>query len=174
MPDDVRALVDAGVQPIRERFPKARWVPLANQHVTVKFLGTTRLTVVDDVLQRVGDVASTHRPFPTRVSTLGAFPSSRRARVLWVGLDDPAADGAAISASLDRALAPWFEPEKRPFTPHLTVARFEPPVPLGDDLDELAVESPTFEVAWLTLYRSHLQRPSTRYEAVATFPLGTA
>ena len=172
IPHDVRAAVDHGVAPMRERFPRARWVPLENQHVTVKFLGATWPHVVDGVLQRVGDVASRHAPFASSVATLGAFPSARRARVLWVGLDDPDDRGTAIARSLDSALAPEFAPDGRAFTPHLTVARFDPPVPLDADLGTLAIESRPFEIAWLTLYRSHLGRQAPRYEALATFPLG--
>jgi 2'-5' RNA ligase len=166
--------VGASVAPLRDRYPRGRWVPVANQHVTMKFLGTTWPRLVDGVLERVGDVAAGHVPFETRVGELGAFPSPRRARVLWLSLEDPADRLARLAASLDEALARDFPAEKRPFRPHLTVARFEPPVRLEDGLGRLAVESRPFDVAWLTLYRSHLQRPAPRYEAVATFPLGSA
>lgn len=172
LPEDVRELVDRGVEPIRDRYPQARWVPVRNQHVTVKFLGATWPRLVEGVLATVGSVAARHRPFETRVAGLGAFPSARRARVLWAGLEDPAGRLAAIAADLDAALAGAFPPDKRPFAPHLTVARFEPPVRLEEDLGEMGVESHPFEVAWLVVYHSHLQRPAPVYEAIATFPLG--
>ncbi|MGZ8624657.1 MAG: RNA 2',3'-cyclic phosphodiesterase [Actinomycetota bacterium] len=172
LPEDVRALVEDGVAPFRERFPRARWVPTRSQHVTLKFLGTTWPRLVDTVIQGVGEVAATHVPFETRVAELGAFPSARRARVLWIGLEDPAGRLAAIAAGLDEKLAKDFEPEKRAFTPHLTVARFDPPVRLEEDLDQIGVESRPFGVEWLVLYRSHLQRPAPVYEPIATFPLG--
>ncbi|HEX5950162.1 MAG TPA: RNA 2',3'-cyclic phosphodiesterase [Actinomycetota bacterium] len=174
LPEDVRKLVEEGVAPLRERFPRARWVPTHNQHVTLKFLGTTWPRLVDHVIRTVGAVASTHAPFETRVAELGAFPSARRARVLWVGLEDPAERLAGIAAGLDDALSEHFGPEKRAFTPHLTVARFDPPVRLEDDLTQVGVESRPFGVEWLVVYRSHLQRPAPVYEALATFPLGRA
>ena len=172
LPEDVRALVEDGVAPLRERLPRARWVPTRNQHVTLKFLGTTWPRLVDTVIQRVGEVAVTHVPFETRVAELGAFPSARRARVLWIGLEDPAGRLAAIATDLGQKLAKDFEPEKRAFTPHLTVARFDPPVRLEDDLHEFGVESRPFGVEWLVVYRSQLQRPAPVYEPIATFPLG--
>lgn len=172
LPEDVRTLVEQGVAPLRERFPQARWVPTRNQHVTLKFLGTTWPRLVDQVIQTVGEVAGAHHALETRVAELGAFPSARRARVLWVGLDDPAGRLAAIASALDEALAEHFRPEKRAFTPHLTVARFDPPIRLDDDLAEVGVESRPFGVEWLVVYRSHLQRPAPVYEAIATFPLG--
>ena len=89
-----------------------------------------------------------------------------------LGLEDPATRLAAIAQSLDDALAGEFAPESRPFTPHLTVARFDPPVRLEEDLGEAGIESRPFGVEWLTIYRSHLQRPAPVYEPIATFPLG--
>lgn len=172
VPEDVRGLVDHAVAPIRERYPRARWVPVRNQHVTVKFLGATWPRLVEGVLASVGAVAARHRPFETRVSGLGAFPSPRRARVLWAGLEDPAGRLGAIAGDLDAELAADFPPERRPFAPHLTVARFDPPVPLEEDLGEVGLESRPFEVAWLVVYRSHLQRPAPVYEPIASFPLG--
>jgi 2'-5' RNA ligase len=137
----------------------------------VKFLGTTWPRLLDPVTQTVGEVAAEHRPFETRVCELGAFPSARRARVLWVSLEDPANRLAKIAAGLDDRLAKDFPPEKRPFTPHLTVARFDPPVQLDDEIDTLAVESRPFGVDWLVLYESHLRRPAPVYERLAAFPL---
>ena len=169
VPEDVRALVADAVAPIRQEFPKARWVPPDNQHVTLKFLGATWPRLTEWVTASVGDVAAANEPFRTHVSGLGAFPNDRRARVLWAGLDDPGSVFARLAATLDEVLAREFKPEKRPFTPHLTVARFQPQVALGG---LPPAESAPFAVDSLVLYRSHLRRPAPVYEALATFPLG--
>jgi 2'-5' RNA ligase len=170
IPEDVRAAVADAVAPLRERFPKARWVPKENQHVTVKFLGRTWPRLVQWVTTYVTDVAAGHAPFDTRTKAIGAFPNARCARVLWAGLDDAGSRFAAIAAGLDEALAREFEPEKRAFTPHLTVARFDPPV----RLDELPSDpgGDAFTVDRLVLFRSHLRRPAPVYEPLATIPLG--
>jgi 2'-5' RNA ligase len=171
LPEDVRALVEHGVAPVRERYPEGRWVPVANQHVTVKFLGTTWPRLLRPVTRAVEEVAVRHDPVSTRVATLGAFPSPRRARVLWVGLEDPQERLRRIAADLDDALARDFPPEKRAFTPHLTVARFDPPVALEQEIGALGVESRPFVIDALTLFRSHLRRPSPVYEPLARFHL---
>ena len=171
LPEDVRELVREVVAPIRERHPKARWVPAQNQHVTLKFLGSTWPRLVGHVTRTTGEVAARHPAFETRVTELGAFPSVRRARVLWVALDDPAHRLEAIAASLDEALARDFPPEKRAFTPHLTVARFDPAVSIEDEIESRGVGSRPFPVDRIVLYRSHLRRPAPIYEDVASFPL---
>jgi len=169
VPEAVRSDLARAVEPLRERFPKARWVPEPNQHVTVKFLGSTYPRLLEWVTWTVGEVAATNAPFETRVAGLGAFPNARRARVLWAGLDDAGSRSAAIAGALDEALAREFKVEKRAFTPHLTVARFDPPV--GVDLEDVGFESEAFGVDRVVLFRSHLRRPAPVYEPVAAFRL---
>jgi len=174
VPEPMRVAVRDAVEPLRERFPKARWVPTPNQHVTLKFLGPTWPRLVEWVTETVGEVAATHEPFETHVGSLSAFPSERRARVLWAALDDPAGRFGALAASLEEALAREIPREKRAFTPHLTVARFEPPVDIGELLEDAGVGSDRFPVDRLVLYESRLRRPAPIYDVLATFALGTA
>src|SRR5262245_3660938 len=169
VPDDVRAEVAEAVAPLRERFPKARWVPEQNQHVTLKFLGSTYPRLVAWVTSTVGEVAARHAAFTTRVEGLGAFPNARRGRVLWAGLADAGSAFQRLAADLDEALSKEFKSEKRAFTPHLTVARFDPPVAV--DTDEIRYESAAFAVERIVLFRSHLRRPAPVYEPMAVEPL---
>jgi 2'-5' RNA ligase len=171
VPPGVRDAAESSVTPWRERFPRAKWVPKQNQHVTLKFLGATWPRLVPWVHENVQAVAQGHAPVPTRALGLGAFPNPRRARVLWVGLDDAEAGLARIAAALNDALAREFAPEKRGFTPHLTVARFDPPVGL-EGLAGVELVSESFEIARIVLYRSHLRRPAPMYEEMGTFALG--
>jgi 2'-5' RNA ligase len=168
-PEPVRTALADAVAPVRERFPKARWVPTDNQHVTMKFLGATYPRLLEWVTETVSRVAGEHRAVRTRVEGLSAFPNARRARVLWAGLDDADVHLERLAATLDEALAKEFKPEKRAFTPHLTVARFDPPV--GLEPIEVAFESEPFEVDRLVLFRSHLRRPAPVYEPLGTYRL---
>jgi RNA 2',3'-cyclic 3'-phosphodiesterase len=171
VPRAVRDAAEASVAPWRERFPRAKWVPNQNQHVTLKFLGSTWPRLVPWVHGTVAAVAQAHASVSTRVLGLGAFPTARRARVLWVGLDDTARGLARIAAGLDEGLSREFAPEKRGFTPHLTVARFDPPVEL-EGLEDAELFSEAFEIDRIVLYRSHLRRPAPVYEELESFSLG--
>ena len=171
VPDDIRGVLADAVAPLRERFPKARWVPSENQHVTLKFLGSAYPRLVEWVTSAVGEVAAHHEPFATRVEGLGAFPHARRARVLWAGLDEAGGAFGRLAADLDEALSEEFRPEKRSFTPHLTVARFEPAVAV--DPEDVEFDSEPFEIGRIVLFRSHLRRPAPVYEPVGTFPLSS-
>jgi RNA 2',3'-cyclic 3'-phosphodiesterase len=172
-PRAVRAAEEA-IAPWREAFPRAKWVPPENWHVTVKFMGRTYPRLVSWVHDALRDAAARVRPFRISLRGLGVFPGPSRARVFWVGLDDRDGGLAALALAVEGALDREFPPEKRPFSAHLTVARFNPPVPMREHADVLAaarVEPSPFRVGSLTLYRSHLGRPSARYEPLERFPL---
>jgi 2'-5' RNA ligase len=170
VPEHIRRRVERATEPWRDRYPRARWVPIQNQHVTVKFLGRTWPRLLGWVVETARDVAGRATAFETRLTGLGAFPSERRARVLWAGLEDPGGTMAALATSFDEALAREFASEERAFTPHLTVARFTPPQRLESLPADLA--SDPFRVERVVLFRSHLRRPAPIYEPLDLLPLG--
>jgi RNA 2',3'-cyclic 3'-phosphodiesterase len=174
VPDRAKDAVLTVMEPWRERLPGGRWVKPENWHVTVKFLGRTWPRLVDWVRGQLAEAASTIRPFRLGLGGLGMFPSPGRARVLWVGLDDPERSLLALAAAVEERLGAEFPPEKRPFSGHLTVARFDPPVRMGEHADALSATRPAadpFRVEHLTLYRSHLSPRGARYEPLERFPL---
>ena len=173
VPDEAKTAAVEAVGELRTRFPKARWARPENQHVTLKFLGQTWPRLEGWVRERVGEAAAGVAPFELGLDGLGAFRSPRRARVLWAGLrDDPPDALADLAGAVDRALAAEFAPERRPFSAHLTLARSDPPLALqAADLDA-SVRPVAWRVDHVVLFRSHLQRPAPRYEALQTFPLG--
>jgi RNA 2',3'-cyclic 3'-phosphodiesterase len=157
--------------------PGGRWSPPENQHVTLKFLGSTPADQVEEIAAAIGLVAASHEPASLRLSGLGTFPSRRRARVLWAGLEDGAGLLVSLAAALDDALTPLgFEPEKREFTPHLTLARWRTAIPLRESLRELPpTATEAFRVEAVELFRSHLSSRGARYELLMSWPLaGTA
>jgi 2'-5' RNA ligase len=174
VPDRAKEAVVAAIEPWRERLPEGRWVPPENWHVTVKFLGRTWPRLVAWVHERCRDAASSIRPFRLGLESLGVFPGPGRARVLWTGLDDLDGGLRALAAAAEAELSKEFPTEKRPFSAHLTVARFNPPVPMRDHADELAaasVDAEPFRVGELVLYRSHLSPRGARYEPLERFSL---
>jgi RNA 2',3'-cyclic 3'-phosphodiesterase len=163
--------VDEAFRPWREEFPRARWVPRENWHVTLKFLGRTWPRLREWVPERVEAAVRDVPSFPIRLAGVGSFPSRRRGRVLWAGVDD--ADRLAeVATRLDEALRDEFEPEARPFHAHLTVARSDPPVQLPPAYAETPLGTAPWTVREVVLYRSHLRRPAPVYEPIARVPLG--
>jgi 2'-5' RNA ligase len=175
VPEGVAARLGEAIEPFRTRIPGARWTRREGWHVTLKFLGATRPGLVPQVEAAVRTVASASTPFDTRLTGIGAFPSANRARVLWAGLDDAAGSFGPMVKQLDELLAADFVAEKRPFTPHLTVARIDPPRRLSEFAPRILdaeLASDTFAVDRLVLYRSRLSPKGATYEALLAAPLG--
>lgn len=154
---------------LRASVPGARWVPSENLHLTLAFLGHVDDARIPDISDAIARAVAGLVDFPAHVEGLGAFPSPRRARVLWAGLADPAGGLAAVATAVTEAMeAIGFPRERRAFTAHVTLARMDPPGSV--DLAAVAVEPVRFTVDRVTLFQSHLGRPAPRYEALATFP----
>jgi RNA 2',3'-cyclic 3'-phosphodiesterase len=160
-------------QDLHQTVPGGRWSPPENQHVTLKFLGLSPAERFEEIAAVVGSVSAGHPPAALRLAGLGSWPSRRRVRVLWVGLHDESELLAGLAAELDEALGPLgFEPEKRDFTPHLTLARWRTPVQLRIPLPDLPPDlRESFTVDAVELFRSHLSPKGARYEVLKSWPL---
>lgn len=172
-PETAREAVDVAIAPWRRAIPEARWVGREGWHVTLKFLGATPPGKVERVTELLAAAAAELTPFATRLDGLGAFPVDRPARVLWAGIDDRAGRLAGLALAIDGVLLKFFESERRPLHPHLTVARLDPARRLPEGFGATTVEPVAFTVDRVCLYRSHTGGGSTRYELLSTAPLGT-
>ena len=147
-------------------------VPAENWHFTLRFLGATDADARDKIVERL-HTAACGAPFSIRFSELGAFPKPGRARILWVGIDEGAErmiQLAAIAEGAARSVG--FAAEPKPFKPHLTVSRIDPPV----SVSTLVASKPSFgarmTVDSVVLYRSRLGGGPVRYEEIASIALG--
>lgn len=150
--------------------PGARFVPVENLHCTLSFLGGVEAERVPVVSAAIAESVAGLVDFPSFLDGIGAFPSERRARVLWVGLGDPAGGLAvlaeAVLEGLDRT---GFPRERRPFHAHVTLARLSSPSRV--DLAAPAIDRSRFVVDRVTLFQSVLRGKSPpRYDPLATFP----
>jgi 2'-5' RNA ligase len=171
VPGQVRAAVEVAFAPWGDAFPAARWIPPENWHVTLRFVGSVPGALVDRVGAAVGEAAEIVAPFRTRLSAIGAFPSPRRAKVLWAALDDGAGGAAELARALDGALAEELPVRTRTFRPHLTVARCAPPLALPPSFTATTIAPAEFRVDEVILFESVPGRPSVRYEPVASLSL---
>jgi RNA 2',3'-cyclic 3'-phosphodiesterase len=173
IPSEVLDAVETVVDPIRERVSSARWAPVSNQHLTLKFLGHVDRSLVDEISVLCRTVGGEVPAGEIAIGGFGAFPNSRRARVLWAGVEDPQEVLSSLARGLDDALEPLgFEREQRAFTPHLTLARLRTPQRVGEILEELSLPPLPVSVDAFQLFRSRLSPKGARYEVLDTCLLG--
>lgn len=108
----------------KTRHPFVKWVNPESIHLTLKFLGNIPFKQVAEINRLMEEAVQGTLPFHLEVSELGAFPNLKRPRVLWISIKGEIDTLLSLQQSIDSALAPLgFAEEKRPFTPHLTLAR---------------------------------------------------
>jgi len=112
---------------------RVHWNKPGQLHFTVRFIGEITPAQVALVKVATREAVSEIAPFTITLRRLGAFPSFQRPQVVWVGVEDGAAELQALAAKLETQLAHHrFPPEERPFRPHLTLARIRDERQWGD------------------------------------------
>lgn len=176
LPDRVKAgLEEWGREELAD--PALRAVPREALHVTLAFLGYRAEKEIPRLASIVETVAA-----PSPRLELGdpvAKPSPSRARLFALPADSPGAVELQAELARELAAARLYEPEKRPFWPHVTVARVRPqgrgskrPArvsrPPGGLPQELLQAVGGVRV---TLYRSELQPQGAQYTPLAQVKL---
>lgn len=174
--DEVRAAMRRRLARLRSLLPQSRWVDPDQAHLTLAFLGHHPEERLPPLREALAEVFARYPAMPLRLHGGGTFPQGRPARVAWVGVKAPpelppmqhdVADAAASQLE-------W-EPEKRPFHPHVTLTRCNPTWPrqlverFHSEVQGAWGEE--FLAAEGVLYRSRLSPRGAQYEALARFPL---
>lgn len=175
-PQKERDRIHAAARPLRESGFPVNWIEPESYHLTLKFLGDVRAEVIPTVERVVDRVAEATSTFPMAIGGFGAFPTIRRPRVLWMGVD-PSPALRCLKQDLEWGLANHgFERETRAFHPHVTLGRAEEGKGAGAfrGLDELAAAltyNGNVPANTVDLMRSQLSRQGPRYTLLRDSPL---
>jgi len=147
-----------------------RWVKVENIHLTLKFLGDVSITNVEVIQKMLAAEVAGHHPFEISVGELGAFPDTRRPRVIWIKVQAPpelTAVQFGIETQTERL---GYAREERLFYPHLTLGRVSRGARSGD-VHRISEAFDTVKVGFLgatrvkaiNLYRSDLKPGGATY-----------
>ena len=148
-----------------------RWVKPELMHLTLAFLGEVSQEFLESAKSQLSEVARRHGVFTMQLKGLGAFPSPSRARVVWIGTEQGKGEVCSLQRDVVKALGSvGYHPERRPFSPHLTIGRLRMP----DDVSKAVAaqfESESFSIDRVVLFRSVLGPTGPVYSVLAEFPL---
>lgn len=177
IPTEVRERLSQYVERVRIYAPDARWARIEALHVTLKFVGEASDEKVQEIKTTLTQIKA--EPFAVNFENIGFFPTPRSARVFWAGVHAPDALKhlvAAIDESLEKT---GIAREKRPYHPHLTLAR-APEGGASRNCFRLLQERPSAEASpqfgtmtalEFFLYQSQIMRGGSRYTKLQRFPL---
>ncbi len=92
LPLEIRQTVCAATSTLRNEIGAlVRWIPIENMHLTLKFLGDVSPSNVELLSQMLRAEMDLFNCFDLRLNGLGSFPNLKRPRVLYIGIQAPAA-----------------------------------------------------------------------------------
>jgi RNA 2',3'-cyclic 3'-phosphodiesterase len=175
--DALLDLLELETAALRAEAPDLSWTTREKRHLTLKFLGDVPEDAAPRLIDAAERAAAAARPIEMSVREVGAFPNFRRARVVWIGVEqDPRLE--LLHHDLELACEDvGFEVEGRPFRPHITLARVRTPLAVeraralaraARSVRLQAVE----QVNRITLYESTLAPSGAHYRRVHVATLG--
>ncbi len=103
---------------------QVRWIKPQVIHLTLKFLGNVPANRIEEIGLAVTRGSEGLEPFTISLDGLGCFPSASRPNVIWVGVREDSGTLARLQTAIeDRLSVLGYTPERREFTPHLTLGR---------------------------------------------------
>jgi 2'-5' RNA ligase len=163
---------------LRSTHADVRWVSPDKIHLTLKFFGNIEESRIDLILKSIEDPIRNTSPFSLKVRGVGAFPSLKNPRVIWMGL----VDGKEVLASFQKQIESQlekigFQPEDRPFHPHLTLGRMKSSrgkEDLGGRMEKHKEEEfGDFPVERAVLFKSDLRPTGPIYTPLRELRLGS-
>ncbi len=172
LPEEIKEILRGLQEELRPVGTGVRWVRPEGFHLTLKFFGEIPEGKLPALVRAAEKTARDFEPFELTLSEIGFFPERGAPRVIWVGLSGEIKTLTELHRRLEKAFKKTgFPPERRPFHPHLTLARVKDPRQ-GEKLRrraaELHVPHETFRVEGLTFYRSRLHPDGAVYTALET------
>lgn len=139
VPEDLRGRIALIQQDLKaslgRELPRAvriSWVSPTSLHFTIKFLGDLDEQLIDPLRAALAEVLPGVPAVALPLERLGGFPALHAPRVLWVGASERWEQSleATRLTELHRAVEArcdscGFAPERRPLSPHLTLARIK-------------------------------------------------
>ncbi len=172
IPTPIQTAIDEQTQNLREQAGASlvRWVKPCNLHLTLKFLGEVSTANVQLLTQMLTTEVARYPSFEIELGRLGSFPTTRRPRVIWIGIQAPAVLETLQRAIESAAARLGYAAEERAFSPHLTIGRVRSNLAAAQlRLVQSALESHTVgslgkaEVEAVHLIKSDLQPEGSVY-----------
>jgi len=169
LPDAVRSALGKLTEPA----PGLSWVPPAQLHLTLRFLGEVPAERIEPLCARLATVHVA--PFILPIETVGSFPPRAPARVLWIGTGAGHPRLFQLRQRVDDAvLAAGLRPDLRTFHPHVTLARVAEPA--GESAERWLrrhgdASAPPFRVEAFALCASELRPDGAVHTIKQRFPL---
>ena len=181
MNEDQQRRLEEVIRQVARLLPDLHFVDPHGIHLTLAFLGELDDGQLAQANEATALAAQQVLSFGYRLGRIGIFGSPRAPRVIWMGIEEPTGALIRLHQTLNQELEQRsFVTDKRPFSPHLTLARVKHPLssPEQQRLQELLaskqsgiVSSVNYPMHALNVMKSELLRAGARYSVMSSYLL---
>lgn len=176
LPDGIRSSIAELITELRKAGTDVAWVPAEKIHLTLKFLGNTDDSLIQRIKEQITKKLSHYTAFYIKIVGVGCFPSEKRPRVLWIGIENSDIL-RSMQKDIDTEVAGFgFPLEERPFSPHLTIGRVRSQKGIAEMLRRFAefrtADFGEAEVKSMHIMKSELKPAGAEHTSIAEIPIG--
>lgn len=103
-----------------------RWTPVEKMHLTLRFLGETTGEQRQEMATALTTISAAQLRFELTINGLGCFPNANRPSVIWLGVGGDLVALHSLQSQIEMAARDvGFSPDKRAYSPHLTIGRVQ-------------------------------------------------
>ena len=174
LPQEIKNRITGLQKELQRTGADVKWVEPRNIHLTLKFLGEINKDMFIKLIGIIENLAKNNQPFTASLFSLGVFPKTDFARVIWTGIDKGEKETTLLAKDLeDRIQGLGIPKENRPFSTHITLGRIrstknrEKLMPAILELGkELGKENLEFNIEKIVLFKSSLTSSGPIYETL--------
>ncbi|GLB58563.1 RNA 2',3'-cyclic phosphodiesterase [Cytobacillus sp. NCCP-133] len=175
LPSETKKKLNEHCEELKGKFPFSRWVHHDDYHITLAFLGSAPEDKLIAAAKLVADSIKNVKSFPLFINRLGVFGNESAPRIFWSDTEREERLHYLRDQVFSACKEAGFKLEKRPFKPHITIARkwigsenFQKS--MLDQYNPFKEKTIEFSASGVVLYRTHLDK-TPKYESIAIFPL---
>ncbi|MFB4163084.1 RNA 2',3'-cyclic phosphodiesterase [Alteribacillus sp. JSM 102045] len=171
LPPEVKDHINDWKKKTMDKLSFKKWVHPQDFHITLFFLGASNNDELKKLSEKMKRISLSKQSFFMQLTQSGWFGKPAQPRIFWMGAEGSSALYHLQTSISNRCEEIGFSADKRPYKPHITVARkwvgkesFQKSIPLSP------IDTVFWTVEKFVIYRTHLDR-EPKYETVETFPL---
>ncbi len=181
MNEHMQRHLEGVIRQVARLLPSVRWVDPKSIHLTLAFLGELDDVRLADAIAATEQATRQAQAFDYSLTHLGIFGNPRTPRVIWMGIDEPTGTLKRLQSLVNQELSQrGFEIDKRPFSPHLTLARLKTSLPqveqqrlqqLLESTQQKLISAERYHIGHIHVMRSELSRAGAVYSSLCACSL---
>jgi RNA 2',3'-cyclic 3'-phosphodiesterase len=176
IPEQIRQEIGGLIDILNKYDADVKWIPAANLHLTLKFLGSTPETLLPKINGSLSSAVASYEPFYIKIGDTGVFPNRKYPRICWIGIEDTGIL-KTLQSDIETSMKLFgFKTEDRAFNPHLTIGRVRSRQGMINVVNELdSYKGRTFGsvmVGNIKIMKSELHPEGPEYTCLYEVPFG--